>query len=339
MKTMKKIILVLLVLASGLMIGAYWSLQQELPLGADSITIQIPAGTTVNGAVAIFDRKGLLSWPLAARLSLQAYALSSGARLNRGQFTLQRGQSQFEALKSLFARPGKARTVNVTFPEGLSLRRVAAIVARNGLCDSSAFLRAARSDSLAQALKISAGSLEGYLMPETYNFYAKSSPQSIIKRMVEEHRRFWTEERLAQARERKLSLHEIVTLASIVEAETPQDWEKQRVSGVYHNRLERGMRLQADPTVQYALGDVQRRLLYRDLTVDNPYNTYKYGGLPPGPINSPGRAALEAALLPEEHTYYYFVATGDGSATHEFSRTELQHQRAVARYRARRRSR
>ena len=168
--------------------------------------------------------------------------------------------------------------------------------------------------------------MEGYLYPDTYYFFEGENVKSVIKRLVKEYKYFWTDSNITKASSISLTQHQILTLASIIEGEAIYDSERPIISAVYHNRLKRGMRLQADPTVQYIIKDGPRRLLNKDLRIKSPYNTYLYEGLPPGPINSPGFQSLSAALYPDENDYLYFVAKGDGY--HTFSKNEKEHERA-----------
>ena len=189
------------------------------------------------------------------------------------------------------------------------------------------FMDLVHDPTLASSLGISAPSLEGYLHPETYRIQLDAAPREAIEMMVDETMRLFDRRSVARAESLGMSVHEILTLASIIETEAMLDSERERISAVYHNRLGSGWRLEADPTVRYAIGNFRRRLYYRDLEVDSPYNTYRRGGLPPGPICSPGRASIEAALYPlagsEE---FFFVSNGDG--THTFSETFAEHVRA-----------
>jgi UPF0755 protein len=222
-------------------------------------------------------------------------------------------------------------TVKITIPEGKTMYEVASIFKNKLSIDSTMFVSICSNKEFIDSLKIKAPTLEGYLYPNTYEFYKNSSEKTIIKRLVnqfKENRDFHFPD-LAEDK-----LHYFVTLASIVEAETPVETERPRVAGVYQNRLEKGMKLEADPTVQYAIGS-KKRLLYSDLEVQNPYNTYKYKGLPPGPINSPRVSSILAAISPEKHSYIFFVARGDNSNLHYFSSTYSQHLESVALYRAR----
>jgi UPF0755 protein len=186
-----------------------------------------------------------------------------------------------------------------------------------GLANRDAFLR---------KHQINGSSAEGYLFPDTYLLSEHTDPESVLNILVNESRKFWTKAREYRATALGLTKHEIVTLASIIEGEAIYDDERPVISAVYHNRLESGMKLQADPTIQYIIDDGPRRLLTRDLQIRSPYNTYLHEGLPPGPINSPGKKSLLAALYPEENEYLFFVAKGDGY--HTFSKTEKEHNRA-----------
>jgi UPF0755 protein len=173
--------------------------------------------------------------------------------------------------------------------------------------------------------------LEGYLLPDTRDFRYDATEAQVLERLVAEMLAVFTPEYRRRLDVINFSLHQLLTMASLVEGETRVAEERARVAGVYYNRLRRGMLLQADPTIQYIIPDAPRRLLYSDLAINSPYNTYMYRGLPPGPVNNPGREAIHAALHPEEHGYYYFVA--DGSGGHRFSRNYDEHLKAVAAYR------
>ena len=162
-------------------------------------------------------------------------------------------------------------------------------------------------------------------MPDTYEFYWKESIPEIVKKLLDAQSQIWNEKFAVAAKQEGRTRNEILTLASIIEAEAPGNDDKLRISGVFYNRLKRNMPLQSDPTVLYALGLHKERVLYKDLDVDSPYNTYRNIGLPPGPINSPGVKSIEAALNPEIHDYLYFVAAGDGSGKINYSRTGQQH--------------
>lgn len=224
----------------------------------------------------------------------------------------------------------------VTVPEGWTMYDIAAELARQGICTQDEFLAAARDPSLIHDLAPDARNLEGFLFPSTYQFTRHTTCEQIARKMTQDFRGVW--ETLvpsgAQNFPGGLSPEKIVTLASLVERETPKPEERPLVASVFYNRLHRGFRLQCDPTVQYALelnGRPTRNLQSQDLRIDSPYNTYAHRGLPPGPIANPGEASLRAALSPAPTDYMYFVANEKGG--HFFSKTLAEHNRNVARYR------
>jgi len=218
-----------------------------------------------------------------------------------------------------------------TVPEGYTIQEMAeAAAARLGM-DSAAFIAATRDSELREALGIPHNdrSVEGYLFPETYRVVFGASPEQLVAQMVHEFQTQWDTAWDARARQIGLTRHQVLTLASIVEAEARRHSERQVIAGVYYNRLKlrHPMKLEADPTVIYALGRHVNRVLIRDLRIKSPYNTYLHTGLPPGPIDSPGRASILAALWPARHHYLYFVARPDGS--HMFSETGAEHADSV----------
>jgi UPF0755 protein len=219
----------------------------------------------------------------------------------------------------------------VSVPEGSTLRAVAAALAARAGIAAETTLALARSTAFIRSMGLSTRTLEGYLQPDTYLIRRTDTPEKILRLMVRQRLRAITAADRARMAAMGRSLHDILTMASIVDGETRKASERARIAGVYYNRLRRGMRLQADPTVQYVIPDGPRRLFYRDLRVESPYNTYRHAGLPPGPINNPGTAAFNAALYPEQHAFLYFVA--DGTGGHTFTRTVAEHERAVAAYR------
>ncbi len=228
-----------------------------------------------------------------------------------------------------FFRHTAPELTRVTIREGLTVRQITPLLSRGIPTDSAGLVSLLRDAEFRRSLGIEAPSFEGFLFPETYSFYPYQAPREVIGEMVAMFRRSFTTG-MAQRREQiKMSLLEVVTLASMIEAEAADGAERALISSVFHNRLRKGMKLQCDPTVIYALGGLDRPLLRADLTIDSPYNTYLYYGLPPGPIGAPGLASLEAALYPAETDYYYFVATGDGR--HIFTSTLSQHNNAVSR--------
>jgi UPF0755 protein len=246
-----------------------------------------------------------------------------------GRYSIPSGMSNFMLLFYLHTHPQDE--VRVTLPEGVDLRKTARILSRKLDFDSTGFMAAASNSRLLLRHGIQAKNAEGYLFPGTYDFAWASSPEEAAGFLIKRFRKFYSDSLRAVATKQGMSETELLTLASIVEAETPLDREKPMVASVYLNRLKKNMRLQADPTVQYALGGAARRLYYTDLTADSPYNTYRHNGLPPGPICNPGTASIRAVLQPADTGFLYFVATGTGG--HNFAESLKVHNENITKYR------
>jgi UPF0755 protein len=220
----------------------------------------------------------------------------------------------------------------VTIPEGLRVSQVASIVAHSSQVDSAAFVNLVTDTTFIATVLPSADgeplptTLEGYLLPETYNIYYRMPAEEVVRLMVGHFTDLWESQLAVPATALGMSRSEVVTLASIVEREAATADERPVISSVFHNRLKRRMRLESCATVLFALGRYKPRLYERDLQVESPYNTYRHAGLPPGPIANPGAASLIAAVAPADEGYLYFVARGNG--THTFSRTYAEHLRA-----------
>ncbi len=254
----------------------------------------------------------------------------SSERLRAGEYEFSSSMGLLDVIRIL--EQGKVLVHKVTIPEGSSVWQVAALLDAEGLVDKEQFLELAMDPSVAGSYVPEASTLEGFLYPDTYHFIKGIGEEDIIDAIVQRFFREVTREDERRADALRMSLYEIVTLASIIEKEAVMDREKPIIAGVFYNRLRRGMRLQADPTVLY--GQRRRgRITQQDLRVQHPYNTYVQNGLPPGPIANPGAAALRAALYPARVSYLYFVSKNDG--THYFSRTLEEHQRAVRKYQMR----
>jgi UPF0755 protein len=288
------------------------------------------------------DAAGLLpSSPLFAPTVLVWYARLTGADrdVKSGEYELDASMAPTRILAKLVA--GEVMTHAVVLPEGLRVDEVATRLEQAGILLAADFVRTASDGAQARALGIEADGLEGYLYPETYRFPRGARPDEVVSAMLDEFHGRFTPEDLAAIGRSGRSLHEIVTLASIVEKETSVDAERGLVAAVFANRLARGMRLQSDPTVIYgvvrARGSFDGNLRKRDLTDDTPWNTYTRAGLPPGPIASTTIESIRAVLEPADVRYLYFVARRDG--THQFSNTLEEHARAVNLYQRRRSSR
>lgn len=259
-----------------------------------------------------------------------------GRHLQAGEYRFDRPVSARDVADKI-AR-GEIYVIPITFPEGLTIKQMAGEYAAKQFGSASDFAEAADNAALIRALDPEARTLEGYLFPDTYKLPRKTTAAQLVSRMVTDFQKAVTPQLLDAIAAHGLTIHQWVTLASIVEKETGNPNERPLVAAVYVNRLKRGMILQCDPTVIYALdraGLYDGNLTRANLLFDSPYNTYRYPGLPPGPIASPGRASLEAAANPADVPYLYFVAKGDG--THAFASTLEEHNRNVALYQLHRR--
>ncbi len=214
---------------------------------------------------------------------------------------------------------------------GSTTRFIGAKVKYELFVDSAFFVQKAFDKSFVDSLGVKAESMEGYLFPDSYYVYERSSPSEIIGIFYNGFQKFMKDSLQSKADSMGFTVHDVLTLASIVEGETNKTEEMPEIASVYLNRLKKGIKLEADPTIQYLQPNGWRRLLYKDLAIKSPYNTYLYTGLPPGPINNPGREAILAVLYPAHTNYLFFVANGEGG--HNFSSTYLQHLRNVAKYR------
>ncbi len=272
---------------------------------------------------------GVVRDPLTWRVAL--WLTGQGRHLKAGEYRFDQAMTPFDVIAKI-AR-GDVSVIPITFPEGLTMFEMAKLWESHGFGPASAFLDAAKDTSIIKAIDPAATSLEGYLFPETYSLTRRTTAPQLVALMIERFEHVWTPEQRAAAQARGLTTHQVVTLASIVEKETGKPDERPLVAAVYENRLRIGMGLQCDPTVIYALmlaGRYSGNLRRDDLQFDSPYNTYRYPGLPPGPIAAPGRGSIEAAMHPADVDFLYFVSRNDGS--HEFARTLEQHNRHVQKY-------
>ena len=311
--------------------AAAWFVELTLPAAYEGRPklVFIPPGTSFKEVASLLAREGIIKSPLG--FTLEAYRLGLITKLKAGEYELDPKDSPAEILQVL--AEGRVVTHFVTIPEGYNIYEIARLLDKAGLCRKEEFFALVKDQEFLRQLGLPGPTAEGFLFPDTYAFSRGLSCRAIIATMV---RRFWEvwEDFAPRARELGLDVKTVVTLASIVEKEAVLPRERPLIAGVFWNRLKRGMPLQADPTVRYATKKFYRRLRRRDLRSRNPYNTYVYPGLPPGPIANPGRASIRAVLYPAKTSYLYFVAKGDGS--HQFSRTLKEHQRAVDLYQRRR---
>jgi UPF0755 protein len=312
--------------------GLAWLALSPTPaVQAGPLVIEIPA------------HEGVLS--IAARLAeadvvhnrYAFLALTAGRgrirHLKAGEYEIPRDASTLDIIDLLAS--GRVRQHIVLHPEGASVSELARMLESDRLARAEDVVRAARDERLRRALDVDADSLEGYLFPDTYQFVRGMTAEEMLARMVHRLRAKVTPEIQAKVRARGMDLHQLLTLASIVEKEAVDPEEQRVIAAVFWNRLRLDMPLQADPTVQYAVAKERRTLTRADLATDHPYNTYVRRGLPPGPIGSPGLAAIQATLDPAPVKYLYFVARDD--RRHHFSTTVAEHNAAVVRYRLSRR--
>ena len=287
------------------------------------VEIKVVPGAYLRDVQDMLVKGGVLTHPRLFRWV--AVVTGKDRKVQAGRYVFLRGMSISRMLHKL--SQAEFEVTRLTIPEGLMLREIATVVQRQVEIDPTQFYETVCDEDFIRQLGISAPTLEGYLFPDTYLLSWPMSSRELAKLMVERFREVYDKEIARYASGVGLSTTEIVTLASIIQAEAQDESEMNRISAVYQNRMRQGLRLEADPTVAYALGGARRALHYSDLKVGSPYNTYRNKGLPPGPICSPGLASLLAAVRPLEGCDdLYFVAAGDG--THLFSKTHDEHMKA-----------
>lgn len=297
------------------------------PADVRQVRITIPAGSSVSIVADSLAAHAVISSPRAFRW----YTRITGRdrSLQAGVFEFRSGMSLSAALAVLVN--GRAALDRFVVQEGLMLSEIREAAADQLGIDRDAFMEAASDPSLLRRVGARGPTVEGYLYPSTYHVRIGASAREVVEQMVAEFERQWRPEWDARIVELGTSRDEVVTLASIIEGEVRVPADRRYVSSVYHNRLDRGMRLQADPTVIYALGR-RRRLFERDYSTRSPYNTYQIDGLPPHPIGEPTAASLEAALYPQHTDFLYFVA--DSAGRHVFARTYRDHLANIRRIRS-----
>jgi UPF0755 protein len=295
------------------------------------VEFTIPTGASFGQVTDTLVARGLVGMRLA--FTLRARFSGADHEIRSGRYRVREGIGPAPLLERL--TEGRVETAALTIPEGFTLREIAPRLAEFTGVAPDSVMSVLTADSAHLEWGVPGPGLEGYLFPETYRFADGTALEVVIAEMVGAYQAFWTPRRRRILRARGWEEHEIVTLASIVEAEATFPDEMPTIASVYRNRVDDAWPLQADPTVLYALGGTRERLLFAmiDSVADSPYNTYTQPGLPPGPIGSPGEAALAAALEPLETDFYYFVA--DAQGRHVFSRTLAEHNAAAAAYRRR----
>ncbi|PYN71905.1 MAG: endolytic transglycosylase MltG [Candidatus Rokuibacteriota bacterium] len=296
-------------------------------LEAGSLVVELPAHDGVLGIANRLQRADAIR--SRAGFVLLTMARGSSRSLKAGEYELERGATTLDVLTLI--ESGRVKQHAILHPEGATVTELARVLEADRLTTSRDVARLSTDAAFLKTLSIDGPSLEGYLFPDTYQLVRGMTPEEILTRMVLRMRSKLGADIAARARARGFTVHQLLTLASIIEREAVDREEMRTISAVFWNRLKVDMPLQADPTVQYAAGKERRALTRADLQLDHPYNTYRRSGLPPGPIASPGLAAVAAALDPAPVKYLYFVAIDEHR--HFFSYTIEQHNAAVARYR------
>ncbi|HLN61302.1 MAG TPA: endolytic transglycosylase MltG [Symbiobacteriaceae bacterium] len=314
-------LLLLVAVAAG---GKSWLEEKLQPAhpGAASQMLTVPPGSSTRDVAELLQQQGLIKDAVVFRYYARYRQLDG--KLQGGQYELSAAMTPEQILQKL-AR-GEVVVRRFTVPEGLTVAEMADLLAEKKLVDREAFLKAAAASKLNAAylpkdLQL-AQPLEGYLFPATYDYKPGITPEEILAMMFAQWEHVFAPDLQAKAKALGMTVHEAMSLASIIEEEAQVAAERPVISGVYHNRLAIGMKLDADPTVAYAVGKpVGQPLLYADLEVESPYNTYRNAGLPPGPIAAPGKDSILAAVSPAKHDFWYFVAREDGSGQHFFAST------------------
>jgi len=297
-------------------------------LANSPVRFDINKGESFSSVAERVYNQGII--PSKNNFKIAGFIYGAERKIRAARFQIPNGLSYLDLL-DLFISGECDFQRTLTIKPGQTIKWLAHRLQKYVYIDSSEFVSLANSKSFTNSLGLNQNLFEGYLFATDYEIYEKSSSAEAITLFYNSFKEFYNDSLRARTIELGFNVHEILTLASIIKGETNKEDEMPRISGVYHNRLRIGMKLQADPTIQYVLPGGWKRLTFKDLELDSPYNTYKYFGLPPGPINSPGKAAILAALYPEKNNYLYFVADGIGG--HRFGKTLLEHNKNVKKYR------
>ncbi|HYG57182.1 MAG TPA: endolytic transglycosylase MltG [Symbiobacteriaceae bacterium] len=330
------IMLALLAIAGGAARQWLTSMLQPVNAGAvQPIVIEIPAGASTRAVADLLAGQHLVKDAVFFRYYARYLQLDS--RIHSGEYELSQAMTPMQILEKITR--GEVVVRRFTVREGLTVEETAGLLASLYIIDKERFLQLAAESKLAdpylpQEPEAREQPLEGYLFPSTYDYKRGVTEEEIIEMMFSAWEQNFTPELRQRAAELNMTVHEVMALASIIEKEAQVAAERPVISGVYHNRLNIGMKLDADPTVRYAAKKpVDEDLLLADLDVESPYNTYRNAGLPPGPIAAPGLASIKAALYPESHDYWYFVAKADGSGEHYFATTLAEQDENIGRAR------
>jgi UPF0755 protein len=292
------------------------------------VAFEIKKGEDFSSVVNRLYDKGII--PNQTNFKIAGFIYGAERKIRAARYHISNGLSYLDLL-DLFISGECDFQRTLTIKPGQTIKWLAHRLQKYVYIDSTEFVNLATNSKFADSLGLNQKTFEGYLFASDYKIYERSSPGEAINLFYNAFKNFYNDSLQNKAGKLDFTTNEIITLASIIKGETNKEEEMPRIAGVYHNRLRIGMRLQADPTIQYILPGGWRRLTFKDLELNSPYNTYKYNGLPPGPINSPGKAAILAAVYPEKNSYLYFVADGNGG--HLFSKNLREHNNNVKKYR------
>ena len=281
--------------------------------------VKVKPGMSLSGISNMLYENNIISNKLMFQWAVKI--LGKEKNIPIGTFRLVKAKSNYKIIDQLVY--GAPEVIKVRLLEGWDIEKMAEYLSEKMDFDKTEFIHLTKDKKFLERNQIDANTLEGYLHPDTYHFFKGDTPESVLVYLIKQYKLFWTRSFKNRAELLGFTENEILTLASIIEGEALYDDERPKISAVYHNRLKLNMKLQADPTIQYIIDDAPRRLLNKDLRIKSPYNTYLHKGLPPGPINSPGKKSILAALYPEENDFLYFVANGEGY--HSFSTNERDH--------------
>jgi UPF0755 protein len=329
-KTLKILSLIAILIIGFAALGAYFTAEIVTPLGGEvKQTVTISSGTTAAEVAEILQQKNLIRHAYAFRLLCKLSKAEN--RILAGTYLLSSEQTPFEILALLLK--GRVSERWVTFPEGLTLRQMEKVLIQEKVLDSPGFAAYAAQSPYEIKEVVKGKGVEGYLFPDTYKIPEYFKASDIINMMLKRFEEVVLPVYAAHKGNLPAELNQMVIIASLVEREAKVPAERPLIAAVYYNRIKQAMRLECDATVQYLLDEVKENLTFEDLKIDSPYNTYKYSGLPPGPICNPGKAALEAAMSPAKVSYLYYVLNAKKNDGHHiFSRDYNAHLRAIETY-------
>lgn len=318
------LLLMIVIVAVG---GGYYlsTMNQALSPGSDKIVLmEVASGDTTTAIAAKLEEKGVIA--SAEKFRIKSRLSGNDGKYKAGVYEVSPAMTASEIMDKLIS--GEQKQIRLTIPEGYTLDQVAEAVEKSGICTKEEFLEETQNGEFEYRFMEYAGTgekrLEGFLYPETYFIPKGTSAHNLVNILLAQFDKVFTDEYYDQAAKMGLTPRDVVTVASMIQRETLVSAEGAKVASVIYNRLEDGMKLQIDATVQYALGEQKARLTYSDLEVDSPYNTYKVQGLPAGPICQPHKSAIEAALWPEDTDYLFYVLKPDGSGSHNFAVTDTE---------------